>query len=63
MDDKVKRILELQEQGTPRKEIYKIINSLETIKNIPRKMKSLIKEINTENRIYYNKYNYSVYIV
>ena len=25
MDDKVKRILELQEQGTPRKEIYKIM--------------------------------------
>lgn len=44
-----------------KKEIYKIVNNIETIKSIPRKMKSQISEINTENRIYYNKYDPIIY--
>lgn len=44
-----------------KQEIYKIINSLETIRNIPKKMQSQISEINTENRIYYNKYDPIIY--
>ena len=44
-----------------KQEIYKIVNSLETIKNIPRKMKSMVNEVNTENRIYFNKYDPIIY--
>lgn len=44
-----------------KKEIYKIVNDLETIKNIPRKMKSQIAETNTNNRIYFNKYDPIIY--
>ncbi len=44
-----------------KQEIYKIINSLETIKSIPRKMKNQINEINTENRVYFNKYDPIIY--
>ena len=44
-----------------KKEIYKIVNSLETIKNIPRKMKNQLKEISSENRIYFNKYDPMIY--
>lgn len=44
-----------------KQEIYKIINSLETVKSIPRKMKSQISEINTENRVYFNKYDPIIY--
>lgn len=44
-----------------KKEIYKIVNNIETIKSIPRKMKSQISEINTENRIYFNKYDPIIY--
>lgn len=44
-----------------KQEIYKIVNSLETIKSIPRKMKNQINEINPENRIYFNKYDPIIY--
>lgn len=44
-----------------KKEIYKIINSLETVKNIPRKMKNQIADVNTTNRIYFNKFDPIIY--
>ena len=44
-----------------KKEIYKIVNNLETIKNIPRKMKSQIEQINSTNRIYFNQYDPMIY--
>ena len=44
-----------------KQEIYKIVNNLETIKSIPRKMKSQIAEANTNNRIYFNKYDPMIY--
>ena len=44
-----------------KQEIYKIVNSLETIKNIPIKMKSMISEVNTDNRVYFNKYDPIIY--
>lgn len=44
-----------------KKEIYRIVNNLETIKNIPKKMKNEINAINTENRIYFNKYEPIIY--
>lgn len=44
-----------------KQEIYKIVNGIETIKSIPRKMKSQISEVNTENRIYFNKYEPIIY--
>ena len=44
-----------------KKNIYKIINNIETIKNIPKKMKSQIKSMTAENRIYFNKYDPMIY--
>ena len=44
-----------------KQEIYKIVNGLETIKNIPKKMKSQIMEINNTNRVYFNKYEPIIY--
>ena len=44
-----------------KKEIYKIVNSLETVKNIPRKMKNQIADVNTTNRIYFNKFDPIIY--
>ena len=44
-----------------KQEIYKIVNGLETIKSIPRKMKNQIDHANTTNRVYYNKYEPIVY--
>ena len=44
-----------------KKEIYKIVNSLDTIKSIPKKMKNLINDVNTTNRIYFNKFDPIVY--
>ena len=43
-----------------KKTIYKIINSVEMIKNIPIKMKNQIKN-NTSYRMYYNKYDPVIY--
>ena len=44
-----------------KKEIYKIVNSLDTIKSIPKKMKNLITDVNTTNRIYFNKFDPIIY--
>jgi len=44
-----------------KKEIYKIVNNLETIKNIPLKMKKEIEQINSTNRIYFNQYDPMIY--
>jgi len=44
-----------------KQELYKIVNELEVIKNIPKKMKAQITHINTTNRIYFNKYDPIIY--
>lgn len=44
-----------------KKEIYKIVNSLDTVKNIPRKMKNQIDDVNTTNRVYFNKFDPIIY--
>lgn len=44
-----------------KKEIYKIVNELEVIKNIPKKMKSQITDTNMNNRVYFNKYDPIIY--
>ena len=44
-----------------KKEIYKIVNSLDTIKSIPKRMKNLINDVNTTNRIYFNKFDPIIY--
>lgn len=44
-----------------KQELYKIVNNIEIIKNIPKKMKSQINEINTTNRVYFNKYDPTIY--
>ena len=44
-----------------KKEIYKIVNSLDTIKSIPKKMKNLINDVNTTNRVYFNKFDPIIY--
>lgn len=44
-----------------KKEIYKIISGIETIKSIPLKMEKEIKEISSDNRIYYNNYEPIIY--
>lgn len=44
-----------------KQELYKIVNNIEVIKNIPKKMKSQINEINTTNRVYFNKYDPTIY--
>ena len=44
-----------------KQELYKIVNSIEVIKNIPKKMKTQINDINTTNRVYFNKYDPTIY--
>ncbi len=44
-----------------KKEIYKIVNNLETIKNIPLKMKKELEQINSTNRIYFNQFEPMIY--
>lgn len=44
-----------------KKELYKIINNIETVKKIPEKMKSQINEVGTNYRIYFNKYDPIIY--
>ncbi len=46
---------------TNKQEIYKIVNNIETIKNIPKKMKAEIDALNNSNRIYFNQYNPIIY--
>lgn len=45
-----------------KKTLYKIINEIEIVKNIPKKMKNQISEINTSYRIYYNNYDPIIYM-
>ena len=44
-----------------KQEIYKIINNIETIKSIPKKMKSEVENLNNSNRIYFNQYDPIIY--
>lgn len=44
-----------------KKELYRIINNIETIKSIPKKMMNQIDEMNNENRVYFNKYEPIIY--
>lgn len=44
-----------------KKEIYKIINNIDVVKAIPKKMKNQISEVNTTYRIYYNNYEPIIY--
>ena len=44
-----------------KQEIYKIVNNIEIIKNIPKKMEKQISDINTTNRVYFNKYEPIIY--
>ena len=41
--------------------IYKIINNIDIVKNIPKKMKNQIGEVSTTYRIYYNNYDPIIY--
>lgn len=44
-----------------KQELYKIVNGLEVVKNIPKKMKAQITNVNTTNRVYFNKYDPIIY--
>ena len=44
-----------------KKNLYKIVNELEVVKNIPKKMKEQINNINNNNRIYFNQYEPIIY--
>lgn len=55
---KVKLDCDLSEN---KKTLYKIVNGLEVVKNIPKKMKEQINSINNSNRIYFNKYDPIIY--
>lgn len=41
--------------------LYKIVNELEVVKSIPKKMKEQINSINNNNRIYFNQYDPMIY--
>lgn len=41
--------------------LYKIVNELEVVKNIPKKMKEQVNNINNSNRIYFNQYDPIIY--
>lgn len=41
--------------------LYKIVNELEVVKAIPKKMKDQINSINNSNRIYFNKFDPIIY--
>ena len=44
-----------------KQELYRIVNNIEIIKNIPKKMKAQLNELGTQDRIYFNKYDPTVY--
>ncbi len=44
-----------------KQELYKIVNGLEVVKNIPRKMKEEVDIVNQTNRVYFNKYDPIIY--
>ena len=41
--------------------LYKIVNELEVVKTIPKKMKEQVNNINNNNRIYFNQYDPIIY--
>lgn len=41
--------------------LYKIVNELEVVKSIPKKMKEQVNNINNNNRIYFNQYDPIIY--
>ena len=59
-------ILGIVELGIGNAIVYKLYkpiadNDIETIKNIPKKMKKEVSDVNTSNRIYFNKYDPIIY--
>lgn len=44
-----------------KQELYKIINNIEIVKKIPKKMQNQIKSVGTDYRIYFNKYEPMIY--
>ena len=44
-----------------KKELYKIINGIDYIKNLPTKMKKELSDINTSYRVYYNNFDPIIY--
>lgn len=44
-----------------KKELYKIVNGLEVVKNIPKKMKEQVDITNATNRVYFNNYDPIIY--
>ena len=44
-----------------KQELYKIVNGIETIKNIPRKMKTEVDHLNSTTRVYFNQYDPVIY--
>ena len=44
-----------------KQELYKIVNGLEVVKNIPKKMKEEVDVVNQTNRVYFNKYDPIIY--
>ncbi len=54
--------IELESDLTKTRSIlYKIVNEIDIIKTIPKKMKNQISEVNTSYRIYYNNYEPIIY--
>ena len=44
-----------------KQELYRIVNSIETIKTIPKKMMNEVQSISPDNRVYFNKYDPIIY--
>lgn len=44
-----------------KKEIYKIVNNIDVVTNIPRKMKKQVNTANANGRVYFNKYDPIIY--
>ena len=44
-----------------KQELYKIVNGLEVVKNIPKKMKEEVDVVNQTYRVYFNKYDPIIY--
>lgn len=44
-----------------KQKLYKIVNEIEVVKNIPKKMKQQINNINSSNRIYFNQFDPIIY--
>ena len=44
-----------------KQELYKIVNGVEVVKNIPKKMKEEVDIVNQTNRVYFNKYDPIIY--